>query len=500
MARTRDDEVKFSWSQFWISFLYENLPPVFVSPFAVLMVERSWKRTWNICHNRGLFAISTKAVSPSMLRRMWFMIFPGSWLITIGLLIALFADPADLPNIDTIQVVLAYSMLVVRRLIIATKYGFFSEQDFEALAEDAPYWDFDKTQRRLIFQGWARPRDFPGLLDTEMRNAKTQTGLAIDEMTVETGGDKPAKLVDIVEAIVTDVYAETPANRVSQFVTLSTLLLLFAVVYSRVTGGNPIFGDNALEAIVSLAVFASILVATNIFGFALMCGFDFRRRQKLCELFQDALLPPGIQLDDSDGKSMTIFFDKHSPNCVDGWVQGRNVARAFGYRYFGRVQSYTSILIAYAGLCLGLLNIITWTQLAHHKSTIVMAGVMIVFITGTATYAMQRAIALQRASYLQRGSIQDELLSLEVEIAVLRRSGKDNDELESLLAAKALLQQVDENVNFEELVFRPTTILGNKADGTLIGSILSIIITGALLSLQGFASTGMGYDPMGWFR
>ena len=41
MARTRDDEVKFSWSQFWISFLYENLPPVFVSPFAVLMVERS---------------------------------------------------------------------------------------------------------------------------------------------------------------------------------------------------------------------------------------------------------------------------------------------------------------------------------------------------------------------------------------------------------------------------------------------------------------------------
>ena len=28
--------VEFSWSQFWIAFIYENLPPVFVSPIAAL--------------------------------------------------------------------------------------------------------------------------------------------------------------------------------------------------------------------------------------------------------------------------------------------------------------------------------------------------------------------------------------------------------------------------------------------------------------------------------
>ena len=31
--------VEFSWSQFWTAFIYENLPPVFLSPIAALMIE-----------------------------------------------------------------------------------------------------------------------------------------------------------------------------------------------------------------------------------------------------------------------------------------------------------------------------------------------------------------------------------------------------------------------------------------------------------------------------
>ena len=46
--------VEFSWSQFWTTFLYENLPPVFVSPIAVLLIERSFTRAWHITQHRGL--------------------------------------------------------------------------------------------------------------------------------------------------------------------------------------------------------------------------------------------------------------------------------------------------------------------------------------------------------------------------------------------------------------------------------------------------------------
>ena len=52
--------VEFSWSQFWITFIYENLPPVFVSPIAVLLIERSFTRAWHVTQHRGLCSVSTK--------------------------------------------------------------------------------------------------------------------------------------------------------------------------------------------------------------------------------------------------------------------------------------------------------------------------------------------------------------------------------------------------------------------------------------------------------
>ena len=71
--------------------------------------------------------------------------------------------------------------------------------------------------------------------------------------------------------------------------------------------------------------------------------------------------------------------------------------------------------------------------------------------------------------------------------------------MQRLNTAKTLLQQVDENVNYEELVFRPTSILGYRAEGGLIGSVLGIVITGAILVLQGFASMAISYNASGWF-
>ena len=44
--------VEFTWSQFWIAFIYENLPPVFVSPIAALLIERSFTRAWNVTQHR----------------------------------------------------------------------------------------------------------------------------------------------------------------------------------------------------------------------------------------------------------------------------------------------------------------------------------------------------------------------------------------------------------------------------------------------------------------
>jgi hypothetical protein len=98
----------------------------------------------------------------------WLIVYPASWLLTTALLLVLFSEPATLQNIDTFQIVLAYLLLFMRRLIISVKYAYFRDEDLERLCLPAPDWDDRKTQRRLVGQGWANPAQFPGLIDDEI--------------------------------------------------------------------------------------------------------------------------------------------------------------------------------------------------------------------------------------------------------------------------------------------------------------------------------------------
>ena len=50
--------VEFSWKQFWATLVYENLPPVLLSPIAVLLIERSFSRAWHVMNHRSLLALS----------------------------------------------------------------------------------------------------------------------------------------------------------------------------------------------------------------------------------------------------------------------------------------------------------------------------------------------------------------------------------------------------------------------------------------------------------
>ena len=154
---TFHNPVKFSWNAFWKTFIYENLPPVFVSPLAALVLESSPNRAWHVIQNRGLCATSTKHHSLAFIIGSWLITYPASRLLTAALLLALFSDSALTQNIDTFQIILAYLLLFVRRLIISVKYAYFREEDLERMCLPAPDWDDQKTQRRLIGPGWSKP-------------------------------------------------------------------------------------------------------------------------------------------------------------------------------------------------------------------------------------------------------------------------------------------------------------------------------------------------------
>ena len=504
MSRNPYANVEFSWKQFWESLIYENLPPVIFSPLAALLLERSLSKAWNVCQNRNLFVVTTHKNPLLFVLFSWFVIYPASWLITSGLLIVLFYNDGVGGSVDPLQMFFAFSVLFLRRLIIAVKYGYFSAQEYACLSQPAPNWDFDKSARKLIAQGWSNPTQFPGLIESELEETMATHNIALKEMQMTTSTGKSLSLFDFASGIIHTAYKNPPQRWFNPLTFLSTVIILGVLIFVRLSYGLPLFGDSWHEIVVTLAIYGGVISGMGLMGFGLLCAHDFDRRVHTSELYHRALVPPGLDFTMPDkitpnGENETVFFDKHSPNCINGWVQSRNVVRGFGERFYRRVQSYTSLLISYSVLCVIVLNFMMWTQIPHQAATAVTIAATIFVISFIGSYAMYGAIRLQRTSYLQRAALQEELLSLEVEIGTLSQQAAESDQLQRLNTAKNLLQQVDENLNFEELVFRPTSILGHRADSGLIGSVLGLVVTGAVLMLQGFASMGIAYNTNGWF-
>ena len=171
--------VKFSWKDFWKTMIYENLPPVIFSPIAALLLEKSLSRAWHVSQNRMLIAVSPKHHSIGEIIQMWCIVYPGSWLMNIGLYLALFSDSYLILNIDPFHMILAYLLLFMRRLIISTKYGYFRPEDNERLCLPAPDWDRNKTNRRLVGQGWLQPWLFPGLIEDELTVAMDENDICL---------------------------------------------------------------------------------------------------------------------------------------------------------------------------------------------------------------------------------------------------------------------------------------------------------------------------------
>ena len=136
--------------------VYENLPPVLFSPLAALLFERSLTRAWNVCQNRNLIILTSHNNPLFYVLFSWLVIYPASFLITGGLVIVLTQDIAPVGSIDVLQMIFAYSLILLRRLIISIKYGYFSAKEYSALA-DPPGWNYESSQRKLIAPGWSHP-------------------------------------------------------------------------------------------------------------------------------------------------------------------------------------------------------------------------------------------------------------------------------------------------------------------------------------------------------
>ena len=126
-------------------------------------------------------------------------------------------------------------------------------------------------------------------------------------------------------------------------------------------------------------------------------------------------------------------------------------------------------------------------------------SIILLSISSKPFLSIFKASKLQNLSSIQRDNIKKELFFLEKELIDAEK--KDLKlEIRQINHSKFLLQQVDESINFNELIHKPTRVMGYPATQNVIGSSLGIILTGFVLAVEGFSGSNITYDINGWFN
>ena len=503
----KNQNLNFSWKQFWVTFIYENLPPVLLSPLAALFIERSLVRAWYVCENRNLWSLSKKYRPLSAMIFSWFLVYPSSWIITVGFFATLFSQ-SNATSVDSYQIVLAYMFLFLRRLIISVKYAYFTVEEFEALAQPAPEWTFDRSTRKLVGIGWSSPTNFPGLLESEidfsiknLRSDFEKSQIFLRPVSnTESDGDIQLSPKSLFTAIIRTVYATKKPQAYDAYVVIMALsIAIVPPLFHSLLYPDSFFilGGSLLG---SIARFLACMSGIGIMGFGLVCAFDFKRRYQALKILRSLV--------DSEGLNMQRFLNFKSaepnlnyklsllhPGNVIVFMEIRNCIIRFGEQFYLRIQGYTSILILAAFFAVIMLNSIIWTQASHHAATVVMILSIILAIGSISLFAMFNAIRLQQQRIADIDFLRTECLAMECSITAGNATSPNNDAEQRSIS---ILQSAIDTATFNDLTHAPTSILGQAADNKLITSVLGILITGCLLAVQGFVDIGTAYDALGW--
>ena len=545
--------VEFSWSQFWTTFLYENLPPVIVSPIAVLLIERSFTKAYHISQHRGLCLVSNKHASLGFIIFAWIIMYPFSWLITTALILRLFGFEGLVQNVDLFQMILAYLFLFMRRLIISIKYAYFRPEDIALLGLPAPNWDEDKTNRRLVGSGWSNPAGYPGLIEDELTCAMDENDLSLQGITFKLDEDVSNIMKNhptselfaadkknnqrneinsgfILHQILRSVYNTKFPPVFSLIVMICAFSIAILPIFFRMYYGLDVFGETLFENIIFVGCIFGFLSSIPLMSFGFICAYDFKRRFNSMKKLGALITFPGVSIrdflfhipkeeknnDEQIGKNLTVdaengeiddnqknpnvFIDLKKRSNVFAWMNCRKTLRSFGEGYYLRIQGYTSTLLMYSFFCIVILNVIAWMQLRHHVSTIYLIIMIIIVIASISIFSISKATKLQILSSSQRNLVRKEIFLQEEEMWHSDSQENIKEDLKELRSAKALLEQVDESINFNDLMYKPTKVLGFSANQNVIGSALGIIATGAFLAIEGFSGSGISYDINGWFN
>ena len=243
----------------------------------------------------------------------------------------------------------------------------------------------------------------------------------------------------------------------------------------------------------------------------------------------------------AEEKELRFYIDLRDPNNTFAWTLIRRTAKAFGSGYFGRVQAYVGVLFTWSVVAMVVLNGLFWAGARHFIGTPYYMIFTVFCITICVLKGISAAVALQGKVSEHRMILKNEIFSIDQTVAdnfreereVLGTPGKEKkpcarkmagppsygtgplspfrkstpkpvnfaestEQKEGLLVVKSLLKTADDLIGYHEEMHNPVTVMGVSATGAVYNSTIGILITFAVLAVEGFSSGGLGYLPTGW--
>ncbi|GMH57371.1 hypothetical protein TrLO_g12679 [Triparma laevis f. longispina] len=265
-------------------------------------------------------------------------------------------------------------------------------------------------------------------------------------------------------------------------------------------------------------------------------------------------------LDSPDISGLRVYIDLREGANAFSWVLARRAVKAFGSGYYSRIQAYIGVLFLWSVFAMISLNGLFWSSQKHSVNTIYYLCIVVFTITVCVLTAVGEATKLQEMVTLHRMILKNEIFAIDQTLSDnalheenvkkgLRSATKkfapslderlNNDdgmkgppsstismkgppaqlpllspfrkntpkpqtfqELTDtslkLEHSKRVLKTADDLIGYQEEIHMPVNVMGVHATNGVYNTTIGILLTLAVLAVEGFSSGGLKYDAQGW--
>ena len=307
-------QAPFNPKQLVFSFVCEILPSFTVAPLFVILCY-GWTKGINVACHRALSIYcpsddkKVRSMHAQLLRRtVWVTLLTyGAWAAL--LVYAMYHQELRKDGIDHVEVIIFITPIIIRALVVATKYSYFTQQELEDMS-NVDTWSPIRSGEKMLLAGWCNlPRVFRNLLQREIDLATLQADVDLTRVhfRISRGASSESAIesmdISAMSVLARVVYSKFGApmsvNVNTRLIFLAQLCVAAAPPLTRLACSRAPFGTCwASRLFLIVAFFNTFFVGAVMYLFLVSAFHDFRRRTNASKLMSALVTYPGVPLEE----------------------------------------------------------------------------------------------------------------------------------------------------------------------------------------------------------